>query len=113
MAFSVISADHGCGDLITDVNIFFEIKSRIACEIFQTDDTFGVVFQIQCDLRFGNTDYGSGEDIAFMDLFKRSFQFFSVISHGFCRFFRCGSFGGFRCFSSRSFGFCCEFFRCF
>ena len=89
VSFSVISADHSCGDFITCMYVLFQIKIRITCEILQADDTVGVIFQIQCDLRFGNADYRSGEDITFMDLFERCFQFFGIVSHRFCRFFQC------------------------
>ena len=72
MALAVVSADHGGGDLVAYMDILSQVEVRIVGEILQADDAVGVVFEIQGDGAFRNTDDGSGQDIALVNLLKEA-----------------------------------------
>ena len=82
VALAVVSADHSGGDLVAYMDILSQVEVRIVGEILQADDAVGVIFEIQGDGAFRNTDDGSGQDIALVNLLKGSFQLLLVILHG-------------------------------
>ena len=80
---AVVGAHHGCLDGLADLYGLFQDAVRVVGVIRRLDNAGRVVAKIHRDIFLGHSDYGSGHDIACIDLAEGSVDFCFVIFHCF------------------------------
>ena len=83
IAVSVIRPDYRGGNLISKLNRFLQVKTRLTAVICSGNDPFCIILQIQYYLIFIHTDDSSCENISFFDFLKGCLKFFFIIFHCF------------------------------